>query len=137
MLLSSQRFSSKTFASLLLTQNVAILQVLFVNGVEQVQLFMLWVFFSVEPFVKKKKNLWLHLWQAREWIQAISVTYAPTVAMLDPLTHCSGLGIEPTPLCDLRHCNVILNTLYHSRNSEVRVLKLWFICSHLVAPWST
>ena len=37
--------------------------------------------------------------QAREWIQAVAVTYTTTaLAMLDPLTHCNALGIEPAIL---------------------------------------
>ena len=35
--------------------------------------------------------------QARDWIQATAATYTPAVAMWDPLTHCAGLGIKPTP----------------------------------------
>ena len=31
-------------------------------------------------------------------IESKPVTYAAAVAVLDPLTHCPGLGIEPTPL---------------------------------------
>ena len=30
-------------------------------------------------------------------MQATAATYATVAAMSDPLTHCSGLGIEPTP----------------------------------------
>ena len=37
--------------------------------------------------------------QAREWIQAVAVTYTTTaLAMLDPLTHRPGLWIEPAIL---------------------------------------
>ena len=35
--------------------------------------------------------------RARDWIQATAATWATVVAMLDPLTHCIRLGIEPTP----------------------------------------
>ena len=38
----------------------------------------------------------IHCFQARDQIQATVVTYWATVAMLDPLTHCAGLGIKPT-----------------------------------------
>ena len=45
--------------------------------------------------------LWLHLWHmppiARDWIWATALTCAASVAMLDPLTHFTGLGIEPVP----------------------------------------
>ena len=33
--------------------------------------------------------------QARGKIRALVVTYATTAATLDPLTHCTGLGIKP------------------------------------------
>ena len=33
---------------------------------------------------------------ARDWIQATAVTYIAVVAMPDPLTHCTGPGIEWT-----------------------------------------
>ena len=49
---------------------------------------------------------------ARDWIQATAA------AMLDPLTHCTGLGIEPAHLCsDPSCCIQILNPLLHGRNS--------------------
>ena len=35
---------------------------------------------------------------AKDWIWATAVTYTGAVAMLDPLTHCAGLGFEPAPL---------------------------------------
>ena len=34
---------------------------------------------------------------ARDGIQASAVTQATAVAMPDPLTHCTGSGIEPVP----------------------------------------
>ena len=36
--------------------------------------------------------------QARDGIQATAIVYVAAVATLDPLTYCSGLGIEPIPL---------------------------------------
>ena len=33
---------------------------------------------------------------ARDWIQTIAVTYAKTVAMLDPLTHCTKQTSDQT-----------------------------------------
>ena len=36
--------------------------------------------------------------QAGDQIQAAVVTYAIAVATLDPLTHCTGLGIKPVTL---------------------------------------
>ena len=46
--------------------------------------------------------------QARDWILAVAVTYTATVAMPDPLAHCSRPGIQPA-LCTtavgfLTHC---------------------------------
>ena len=35
--------------------------------------------------------------QARDLIQAAALTNATGAAMLDPLTHCTGQGLEPTP----------------------------------------
>ena len=35
---------------------------------------------------------------ARDWIQAVAVTYAAAAAMLDHLTDLPGSGIEPVPL---------------------------------------
>ena len=47
---------------------------------------------------------------ARDWIQTTAA------AMLDPLTHCAGLGIEPAPL-QPHELLQILNPLHHSRSS--------------------
>ena len=35
--------------------------------------------------------------RAKDWIQAIAVTYTAAVSMPDPLIHSTGLGIEPAP----------------------------------------
>ena len=34
---------------------------------------------------------------ASDWIQATAITCTTAVAMPDPLTHCTSLGIEPMP----------------------------------------
>ena len=52
-------------------------------------------------------TIWKFL--ARDWIQATAVIYVSLVAMLDSLTHCTGLGIKPAPLQwpavrNLTHC---------------------------------
>ena len=35
---------------------------------------------------------------AKDWIQVTAATYASIAVSQDPLTHCTGLGIEPMPL---------------------------------------
>lgn len=35
--------------------------------------------------------------QARDWSWAAAANYTTATDMLDPLTHCVGLGIEPAP----------------------------------------
>ena len=54
--------------------------------------------------------------QDRDWIRATAMTYATGTAMLDLLTHCTGLGIEPAPCSDLSHYSLIFNPLCHGRN---------------------
>ena len=51
---------------------------------------------------------------ARDRIQAAAATYTTAAATLDPLSHCTGLGIKPAP--PQRQCR-ILNVVYHRRNS--------------------
>ena len=64
---------------------------------------------------------WPHPWHtsswARDWIWAAAVTYATTVAMTDPLIHCSGPGIKLHLCRDPSCCRRILNPLHHSRNN--------------------
>ena len=38
-------------------------------------------------------------WKFPGWVQtqAVAVTYAAAVTVLDPLTHCAGLGTKPAP----------------------------------------
>ena len=60
--------------------------------------------------------------QARDWTWAIVVTIA--LATQDPLTHCTGLGIEPVPLQWPKPLQWILNPLCHSRNSYLPVSEL-------------
>ena len=38
---------------------------------------------------------------ARDWMQAAAVAYATPEAMLGPLTHYTGPGIEPVPRWEL------------------------------------
>ena len=55
------------------------------------------------PFYNGHTEAFESSW-ARDWIQATyttavaAATYTTAVAVPDPLTHCTGLGIEPAPL---------------------------------------
>ena len=56
---------------------------------------------------------------AKERIRAAAATYPVDAATLDPLTHCTELGIKPTLCSDSSRCGWILNPLCHSRNSQI------------------
>ena len=51
---------------------------------------------------------------ARDWIWATAATYTTMVASLDPLTHCTQLGLNTQLSC----CSQILNLLHHSRKPQ-------------------
>ena len=59
---------------------------------------------------------------AKNWIWAVAATYTTASAMPDPLTHCTGHGLNPCLCSELSHFDWILNPLHHSRNSLSKFL---------------
>ena len=80
--------------------------------------------------------------QDREWIWVAAVTFA--VAMMDPLTHSSRLGLKLHLCSNLSCCSWILNSLHHSRNSSILVLicplfmrGMWLLFINFTSPTLT
>ena len=61
------------------------------------------------------------------------VTYTAAAVTLDPLTHCTGPGVQPHLYIYLSCCRQILNPLCHNRNSFFPSSIQTFLSSHTIS----
>ena len=91
-------------------------------------------FAGLESFLKINTCYFIYLFNiirsswARDQIQAAVATCAAAVAMLDPLTHCAGLGIKPASW----HCGDTANPIVSQQKLLESFLMSCYMNVHII-----